>query len=57
MKKQTNIEMLPTTHKRLKMLAVEMELTLGATILFLLENYRPMPIDEQIKMIQADHVE
>ena len=49
--------MLPSTKKRLKRLAVDLDLTIGQTISFLLNNYAPVSGDELVKMICEDHVE
>ena len=56
-KKTIAIIMLPSTKKRLKRLAVDMDLTIGTTISFLLDQVAPITGDELVKMICEDHVE
>ncbi len=52
MQKQVNIQMGKDTHRRLKMLAADLELPIGTTLLFLLDQYRPIDIQETIKMME-----
>ena len=54
--RQTNIVMMPTTKKRLKRLAVELDLTMGATISLLLDKVAPVSGDELARMICEDYV-
>ena len=56
-KKGTCIIMLPTTHRRLKKLAVDLDLTMGTTISYLLDQVAPITGDELVKMICENHVE
>ena len=56
-KKSTCIIMLPITFRRLKMLAVKRGLSIGNTISLLLDTVDPMPIDEQIMLMEVEHIE
>ena len=47
-KKTVAMVIRPTIFRRLKMLAVKRDLTIGETVLFLLDAVDPMPIEEEI---------
>ena len=49
--------MLPSTKKRLKRLAVDLELPIGTTISYLLDHVAPITGEELVKMICENHVE
>jgi len=55
--KSTCIIMLPSTQKRLKKLAVDLDLTIGTTISYLLDQVAPLSSEELVKMICENHVE
>lgn len=53
-KKSTCIIMLPSTQKRLKKLAVDLELPIGTTISYLLDQVAPLSSEELVQMICED---
>ena len=55
-KKSTCIIILPSTFRRLKKLAVDMDLPIGTTITYLLDQIAPVSSEELVKMICEDHV-
>ena len=56
-KKPICVIMLPSTKKRLKRLAVELDLPIGTTISYLLDQVAPITGEELVKMICENHVE